>query len=62
VVLYNKSEVEKKIATTASLVGFKSGSSLRLKNLISKTVTTSLDAIEATVPPHGSAIYRISAH
>jgi hypothetical protein len=62
VVLYNKGDAPKKLATTAALVGFKSGSSLQLKNLVSKSVTTSRDAIEATVPPHGSVIYRVSAH
>ena len=62
VVLYNKGDAEKKITTTASLVGLRSASSLKLKNLVSKAVTTSRGAIEATVPPHGSVIYRVSAH
>jgi alpha-galactosidase len=62
VVLYNKGNVEKKIATTATLVGLKGGSPLRIKNLVSGAVTISSDAIGATVPPHGSVIYRISSH
>jgi alpha-galactosidase len=61
VILYNKSGVEKKIVTTASLVGFKDSSLLSLKNLVSGTVTTSHSTIEATVKPHGSIIYRISS-
>lgn len=60
VVLYNASTTQKTIATTASLVGLKSGSSLKLKNLVTKAVTTSRDEIKATVPPHGSVIYRVS--
>ena len=61
VVLYNKGDVSKKITTTAVLVGLKNASSLKLKNLVSKAVTTSHGDIEATIPPHGSVIYRVSA-
>lgn len=61
VVLYNKGSAAKKIETTAVLVGFKSSSSLKLKNLVSKSITTSNGTIGATVPPHGSVIYRVSA-
>jgi hypothetical protein len=61
VVLYNKGSVPKKISTTAILAGFKNASSLKLKNLVSKSLTTSHGEIEAVVPPHGSIIYRVSA-
>jgi hypothetical protein len=61
VVLYNKGTAAKKISTTATLVGFKSASSLKLRNLVSKAITTSHGDIAATVPPHGSVIYRVSA-
>ncbi|MDW5266939.1 MULTISPECIES: glycoside hydrolase family 27 protein [Acidobacteriaceae] len=61
VVLYNKGSAPKKIATTATLAGFKSPSSLKLKNLVSKSITTSKGTIEAIVPPHGSVIYRVTA-
>ncbi len=61
VALYNKGVVQKKISTTARLVGLKSGSALTLKNLVSKAVITSHDTIEATVPSHGSVLYRVSA-
>jgi alpha-galactosidase len=60
VVLYNKGDVEKKIDTTPALIGFRNASTLTLKNLVSKAVTTSHGDIGATVPPHGSVIYRIS--
>lgn len=62
VVLYNKGDAPKKISTTASLVGLKNASSLKVRNLVSKSTTTSNGKIDATVPPHGSVIYRISAH
>lgn len=62
VVLYNKGNASKKIATTAALVGFRGASSLTLKDLVTKSVTTSHGDIEAIVPPHGSVIYRVSAH
>jgi alpha-galactosidase len=61
VVLYNKGTAAKKISTTATLVGLKNASSLKLRNLVSKTMTTSHGDIEAMVPPHGSVIYRVSA-
>ena len=61
VVFYNQGENQRTITTTAYLVGLKSGSSLRLKNLVSKAVSTSVDQIAATVPPHGTVIYRVSA-
>ena len=60
VVLYNKGEVAKKIKTTASLIGLRNASSLRLQDLVSKAVSESGDEIGATVPPHGSIIYRVS--
>jgi alpha-galactosidase len=60
VVLYNKGEVAKKIKTTASLIGLRNASSLRLQDLVSKAVSESGNEIEATVPPHGSIIYRVS--
>lgn len=61
VVLYNKGTAPKKISTTAALVGLKHSSSLKLRNLVSKSVTTANGTIGATVPPHGSVIYRVSA-
>lgn len=61
VVLYNKGSASQKITTKASLLGLNKASSLKLKNLVSKSVTMSHGAIEATVPPHGSVIYRVSA-
>jgi Alpha-galactosidase len=61
VVLYNKGTAPKKISTTATLVGLKNVSSLKLRDLVSKAVTTSHGDIAATVPPHGSVIYRVSA-
>lgn len=60
VVFYNKGEAAKKISTTAALIGLRGASSLKLKNLVTKATTTSKDAVEATVPPHGTVIYRVS--
>jgi hypothetical protein len=62
VVFYNKSDATKKIETTAELVGLRGATSLKLKNLVSKAITTSHGDIDATVPPHGSVIYRISTY
>jgi hypothetical protein len=42
-------------------MGLNNVSSLKLRNLVSKSITTSHGEIEAIVPPHGSVIYRISA-
>jgi alpha-galactosidase len=61
VVLYNKGEATKKIKTTAYLVGLRGAKSLKIKDLVSKAVTSSNGDIEATVPSHGSVIYRITA-
>jgi alpha-galactosidase len=61
VVLYNKGEATKKIKTTAYLVGLRGAKTLKIKDLVSKAVTSSNGDIEATVPSHGSVIYRISA-
>jgi hypothetical protein len=62
VVLYNKGEAAKKIKTTAALIGLGGASSLRLRDLVSKAVSNSGSEIVATVPAHGSIIYRVSRH
>ena len=61
VILYNKGASPEKISTTAEIIGLKSGSQLSLKDLVSKAETTSHDTVEATVPSHGSVLYRVSA-
>ncbi|HZY61911.1 MAG TPA: glycoside hydrolase family 27 protein [Edaphobacter sp.] len=60
VVLYNKGEAAKKISTTAALIGLRGASSLKLKNLVTKATTTSNGEVAATVPAHGTVIYRVS--
>jgi len=61
VVLYNKGDVAKKIETTSELLGLGRHASVTLKDLVSKTVTTARGKFGATVPAHGSVMFRVSA-
>ncbi|MDN3351313.1 alpha-galactosidase [Actinomadura sp. DC4] len=60
VVLFNENGSAATISTTASAVGLPSSSSYKLDNLWSHVVTSTGGAISATVPAHGSVMYRVS--
>jgi len=60
VVLFNENSSAQTISTSASAVGIASSSSYKLTNLWSKVVTSTSGSISATVPAHGSVMYRVS--
>src|SRR4051794_33567183 len=59
VALFNQVGTTTTISTTAAAVG-KSGSSFTLRDAWSNTTTGSTGAISATVPAHGTVVYRVS--
>jgi alpha-galactosidase len=61
VVLFNSTNTDAPITTTAAAVGLPSGRAYRLQNLWGGAVTESLGAIGAFVPAHGVAMYRVTA-
>ena len=60
VALFNSSDAAQTITTSAKAVGFGSGSSFLLKNLDTKAVTQTTGTISVDVPPHATAIFRVS--
>jgi hypothetical protein len=60
VALFNESGATATIGTTASAIGL-SGSSFTLKDLWSKASRTTTGAISASVPSHGTVMYRVAA-
>jgi alpha-galactosidase len=61
VLLFNEGETTARIATTASEVGLPRAPAYRLRDLWAYTDQHTATSIAATVPPHGSAIFRVSA-
>lgn len=61
VVLFNENGSAQTISTTASAAGAASSSSYTLNNLWSHVLTSTGGTISATVPAHGSVMYRVSA-
>jgi alpha-galactosidase len=59
VALFNQGAAATTITTTAAAVG-KSGSSFTLRDLWTGATSTTTGAISATVPGHGTAVYRVS--
>ncbi|MDI6098876.1 ricin-type beta-trefoil lectin domain protein [Actinoplanes sp. NEAU-A12] len=59
VALFNQSNSTTTISTTAAAVG-KSGSSFTLRDAWTGATTTSTGAISASVPGHGTVVYRLS--
>jgi alpha-galactosidase len=59
VALFNQSGNTRTITTTASAIG-KSGTSFTLTDAWTGTTTTTTGTITATVPAHGTAVYRVS--
>jgi alpha-galactosidase len=60
VVLFNENGGTSTISTTAAAVGLPSASSYRLNNLWSHVLTSTSGTISASVPGHGSVMYRVS--
>lgn len=59
VALYNQGDTATTISTTAAAVG-KSGSSFSLRDLWTGTVTSTGGTISASVPAHGTVVYRLT--
>ncbi|SDZ59166.1 alpha-galactosidase [Asanoa ishikariensis] len=59
VALFNQSGSTATISTTAAAVG-KSGSSFTLRDAWTNTTTSSTGTISASVPAHGTVVYRVS--
>lgn len=62
VVLFNSTGTTKTITTTARQVGLAPSHQYSLDNLWTHTTTESGGTISASVPAHGVAMYRVSAH
>jgi alpha-galactosidase len=60
VTLFNENSSAATISTTAAAAGLPSSSSYTLNNLWSHTKTTTTGAISASVPAHGTVMYRVS--
>ncbi|GAA1805405.1 ricin-type beta-trefoil lectin domain protein [Luedemannella flava] len=59
VALFNQGSSTTTISTTAAAIG-KSGSSFTLRDAWTNATTTTSGAISASVPAHGTAVYRVS--
>ncbi|GIJ43799.1 alpha-galactosidase [Virgisporangium aliadipatigenens] len=60
VALFNENDTAQTIATTAARVGMNAAASYTVKDLWTGTSTTTTGALSATVPAHGTAVFRIS--
>ncbi|GAA1944693.1 glycoside hydrolase family 27 protein [Kitasatospora viridis] len=60
VALFNENDAATTISTTASAVGLPAAASYQLNNLWSNVLTSTTGAISATVPGHGTVMYRVS--
>jgi len=60
VTLTNENGSAATVSTTASAVGMPSASSYRLSNLWTKEISSTSGAISASVPGHGTVMYRVS--
>jgi alpha-galactosidase len=61
VVLFNENSSAATITTSAAAAGLPAASSYRLNNLWSHVVSSTGGTISASVPGHGSVMYRVSA-
>jgi alpha-galactosidase len=61
VALFNETGATATISTTAAKVGLRAASSYTLKDLWSKASRTTAGTISASVPSHGTVLYRVSA-
>jgi alpha-galactosidase len=62
VALFNETGTAHKISTTAAKAGLRAAASYSLKDLWTKLTRTSTGSISATVPPHGTGIFRVHAN
>jgi alpha-galactosidase len=60
VALLNETAATATVATTASAIGLGGSSSYSLKDLWSKSSRTTTGAISASVPSHGTVVYRVA--
>ncbi|MBP2334038.1 alpha-galactosidase [Saccharothrix coeruleofusca] len=60
VALFNETDLPARIGTTAREIGLPAASGYRLRDLWAHTDTHTAGAIDAAVPPHGTAVYRVS--
>ncbi|HEV8562235.1 MAG TPA: NPCBM/NEW2 domain-containing protein [Actinophytocola sp.] len=60
VALLNETAATTTVSTTASAIGMPGGSSYTLKDLWSKASRTTSGAISASVPSHGTVVYRVT--
>jgi alpha-galactosidase len=60
VALLNETGATATVSTTASAIGMPGGSSYTLKDLWSKATRTTSGAISASVPSHGTVVYRVT--
>ncbi|RSM67513.1 alpha-galactosidase [Kibdelosporangium aridum] len=60
VALFNNNSSTQTISTTASAIGIGQSSAYNLKDLWSKSTRTTTGAISASVPAHGTVMYRVS--
>ncbi|GAA2748744.1 hypothetical protein GCM10010440_50330 [Kitasatospora cinereorecta] len=60
VTLTNETTAAKTVSTTATAAGIGGAPSYTLKDLWSKATTTTTGAISATVPAHGTVMYRVT--
>jgi alpha-galactosidase len=61
VLLFNESETTGRIATTAAEIGLSRAPAYRLRDLWAHNDRHTANSIAATLPPHGSAMFRVSA-
>lgn len=59
VVLFNKNDAERMVATDLRTVGFAGPGSYRLVDLVSQRKTRSGDVVQAEIPAHGTVIFRV---
>ncbi|MGY0233443.1 NPCBM/NEW2 domain-containing protein [Longispora urticae] len=60
VALFNESNTAKTMSTTAAAVGIGGATSYEVKDLWSKATSTSTGTFSATVPAHGTVVYRVT--
>jgi alpha-galactosidase len=61
VLLFNEGETTGRIATTAAEIGLPRAPAYRVRDLWAHADQETATAVAATVPPHGSAMFRVSA-
>jgi alpha-galactosidase len=59
VALYNSTDAPARISTTAAQIGLKKAAAYRLQDLWTKAKTETAGTIAATVPAHGTVLYRV---